>query len=137
MAVQAIHHFAINAPADILDAVIAFYGELLDLRPGARPDFGFTGHWLYVGDHPILHLLEDPNREPGGSAYFDHIALRCDGLEETVQRLDAMGVEYHKFAIEERGQTQLFVRDPAGTAVELNFLDSCGAWIHSARTGPS
>jgi extradiol dioxygenase family protein len=124
MAVQAIHHFAINAPAQVLDDVVTFYGQLLGLTPGYRPDFGFNGHWLYVGDHPILHLLEDANREPGGTAYFDHIALRCEGLVETIEKLEAMGVEYHQFAIEELGQTQLFIRDPAGTAVELNFLEA-------------
>ena len=124
MAVQQIHHFAINAPAEVLEAVINFYRELLGLEPGYRPDFGFPGHWLYAGEQPILHLLEDANREPGASAYLDHIALRCNDLPGTLNRLERMGVEYHRFAIEELGQTQLFVHDPAGTAVELNFLES-------------
>ena len=132
MAVQQIHHFAIFAPAEILDQVVAFYGELLGLTPGFRPDFGFNGQWLYVGDHPILHLLEDANREPGGTGYLDHIALRCDELEQTIERLQTMGVEYQQLAIEELGQTQLFIKDPAGTAVELNFADSTA--LHPTST---
>ena len=121
MAVQQIHHYAINAPAAVLNDIIAFYDEALGLKPGFRPDFGFNGYWLYAGDHPVLHLLEDNNRQSGGTGYFDHIALRCDGLEETIARLEAMGVEYHQLDIADVGQTQLFIKDPAGTAVELNF----------------
>ena len=119
-----LHHYAINAPAEVLEQVISFYAELLDWQPGFRPDFGFNGHWLYAGDHPILHLLEDPNRQPGATAYLDHIALRCEGLDEVRARLTSMGVEIMELDIAELGQVQLFVKDPAGTTVELNFCEN-------------
>ena len=116
-----IHHYAIHAPADVLDELIAFYGKLLDMQPGFRPDSSFSGHWLYAGDEPILHLREDAGREAGSGGYLDHIALRCEGLEEMRARLDALGLKYGEFEIQALGQTQLFVKDPAGTSVELNF----------------
>ncbi|WP_101759828.1 VOC family protein [Oceanicoccus sp. KOV_DT_Chl] len=121
MALQRIHHFAINAPADVLAEVLSFYDQLLDLKPGFRPDFGFTGYWLYAGDHPILHLLEDNNRAVTGTGFFDHIAFACDDLAATIAKLDAMEVHYDRLDMTQIGQSQLFVRDPAGTAVELNF----------------
>ncbi|MGI9286806.1 MAG: VOC family protein [Pseudomonadales bacterium] len=122
MSVQHIHHYSITAPAKILDKVVTFYDELLSLKPGDRPDFGINGYWLYAGNHPIVHLVEDDNRENNKAGYFDHIALRCDGLQETIEKLESMGLEYGQLEITAVGQTQIFVTDPAGTSVELNFL---------------
>lgn len=123
MAKPRIHHYAINAPADILAEVVRFYSDVLGLEPGFRPDFGFPGYWLYNDEEPILHLLEDNNRQPGTTAYLDHIALRCEDLAATRSQLDKLGVEYGEMAIAETGQTQLFISDPAGTTVELNFAE--------------
>ena len=117
-----IHHYAITAPGAVLDEVVSFYGNALGLTPGERPDFGIPGYWLYAGDEPILHLIQDDNREAGSAGYLDHVALRCEGLEETKSRLEAHGIEYGQMQIDMLNQTQLFLRDPAGTSIELNFI---------------
>lgn len=121
MSALGLHHFSLTAPATVLDDLVAFYGDLLGLVPGPRPDFGINGYWLYAGGQPILHLLEDDNRPEGRTGYFDHVALACDDLPGVVQRLEGAGIEYGRMEITDLGQTQLFLRDPAGTTVELNF----------------
>lgn len=116
-----IHHVGITAPASVLDEVVAFYDQILDLKTGFRPDFGVGGFWIYSGDQPIIHLLEDANRSSEKSGHFDHVALRCQGLENILARLRDADIPFSRFDNPELGQVQLFLTDPSGTAVELNF----------------
>ena len=117
-----IHHVGITAPAAVLEEVVRFYDTLLGLKPGYRPEFGgIGGYWLYSGDHPMIHLLEDPNRQGEKSGYFDHVALRCTGLETMISTLEKNDIKYFRFETKETDQVQLFINDPSGTTVELNF----------------
>lgn len=116
-----LHHYSITAPAEVIADMVDFYGKVLGFTPGYRPDLGINGEWLYSGDHPILHLVEDPGRSDEKSGYFDHIALRCQDLEATTATLKSNDIDYFEFRNEEVQQHQLFITDPAGTTVELNY----------------
>lgn len=119
-------HVNLRAPADGIERLRRFYVDVIGLREGPRPAFrsGSSGYWLYAGEHDVIHLRIDVRREheaPRGA--LDHFALLChrDGLAAMRARLDSLGIEYAVDEVEETGQTQLFLRDPSGTAVELTF----------------
>ncbi len=117
--VRALHHVNIQGLATLVDACRAFYTDVLGLREGYRPPFRRRGYWLYAGEAAVVHLSESEPR-PSGAA-LDHVAFECEGLDEMIARLDARGVAYELDRVPDSGEAQIFLRDPAGVGVELNF----------------
>ncbi len=127
MRVNRIDHF--NIRTRDLDRLCEFYTQVLGLEIGDRPPFDSPGVWLYAGGHPILHVgvaRDDNGDSDSGSDNtlpLDHIALETEGLADAVERLDRAGVEYRMFDVPGREMKQIFVRDPDGVAIELNFTN--------------
>jgi catechol 2,3-dioxygenase-like lactoylglutathione lyase family enzyme len=99
-----------------------FYSNVLGMKDGDRPPFDFPGAWLYVGDRPVVHLIGDRNdgsKDQTGS--FDHYAFDAKDLEGMRKRLKKSGVEYTERAVPGRPLHQVFLHDPDGVMVELNF----------------
>jgi len=111
-----------------------FYATLLGLKEGPRPDFPFRGHWLYLGGDPVVHLTEAADH-PGswtgeleretsagnGTGAFDHVAFRGDDFDAMRAKLLAAGVSFHERIVPGGRLKQLFVPDPEGVMVELNY----------------
>ena len=121
MAVNSLDHCTINT-AD-LDASVAFYTEVLGLRNGERPPFGFPGAWLYCGDHPVVHLIGGSRRTEAGTGAIDHIAFRASGLKEYTRRLGERGIPFKERDVPGQPLYQLFLEDPDGVTIEINFRD--------------
>lgn len=124
MSAVALDHVNIRVPAAMLETVRSFYLNVVGLRDGVRPPFGSIGHWLYAGAQPVIHLsvLTDAGAAaPTAGGAVDHIAFRCADLEGMQARLASMNIPYRQALVPLTKQLQLFVRDPAGNGVELNF----------------
>jgi catechol-2,3-dioxygenase len=123
--VRGIGHANLRAPAAIIERLRRFYVEVVGLTEGPRPQFrsGSQGHWLYAGDTDVLHLsiARDETPPSAGNGAFNHLAFACDDLAGTRARLDAMRVPYEVDVVDQLGQVQLFLTDPAGMGVELTF----------------
>ena len=80
-----------------------------------RPDLGFPGAWLTIGDQQ-LHLLQLPVPEAKGQ----HFAVRVDDIRAAVATIRAKGVEIGEPRPLADVCLQAFFNDPAGNSVELN-----------------
>ena len=123
-----IHHVALKCKPGKLQATEKFYADFLGMSYAPRPDLGFPGAWLDIGD-TMFHLVEkedpvelDPwyEREESGSS-VDHIAVKARGFDEMKQQAIDAGIDWRQMSLPGPGLWQLFLIDPNGVIIELNF----------------
>lgn len=138
MNIQKLAHYSIRTTN--LAASLKFYTGVIGLRDGYRPPFKFPGHWLYLdekeGDQGAVHLIGvDPIDPQGlidamgdkdlaslyGSGAVDHVAFFAVNLVEMRKSLTRMGVRYRELTVPMLNVHQMFLEDPSGVVVELNF----------------
>ena len=121
--VRGLAHANIRAPEAMIERLRCFYIDLIGLRQGPRPAFRSRGYWLYAGENDVLHLtIAGPgDTEPQATGHFNHLAFACTDLDATRARLDAGGLAYEVDEVDEPAQVQLFLTDPCGLDIELNF----------------
>ena len=124
MQMSGIHHVNIGCRDSDLPAIEKFYCGGLGLTVGPRPDFPNKGLWLYCGDHPLVHVVSRfkadwPGVDEKCSSY-DHTAYNVTGVQKFREQLKKQGIEYDEQNVPNAG-FQMFMRDPVGNKVELNF----------------
>ena len=123
--VRGLDHVNLRAPAALIERLRRFYIDIVGLQEGPRPSFrsGSRGHWLYAGEQALMHLSisADGDGSPQRTGWLSHYAFACDDLAGARARLDAAQIPYQVDIVDTRGQVQLFLTDPAGVGVELNF----------------
>jgi len=98
-----------------------FYHKILGLEVDhSRPDLGYPGAWLNIGNQQI-HLLEVPNPDPidkrpthGGRDR--HTAIATSDFDKLVNTLEQHGVA---FTLSRSGRKAVFCRDPDGNTLEF------------------
>ncbi|HXP93792.1 MAG TPA: hypothetical protein VN905_10015, partial [Candidatus Binatia bacterium] len=89
--------------------------------------FQFGGYWLYDGEYAVIHLNDalSPGsthpRDAHGMAALDHVAFRMMGLSTTRKKIEELGLKHRITVVPRNGDVQIFVDDPNGVTVELNF----------------
>lgn len=125
MLVSGLHHLNVRTTPDRLEATREFYEEFMDLKVGPRPDFRFGGYWMYVGNHPLVHIsTRDPlgkAPEPDGDYGFGHIAFAATGFQRLKEKLETRGVSYEERPTPDDTLMQVFFDDPNGVLVEMVF----------------
>jgi glyoxylase I family protein len=122
--VQGFSHVAIAV--DDLAAARDFYCGVIGFDEIPRPDFGFPGMWLGVGDLQLHFIETDELPTPGKG--FPHFALHVptEHYADTIEALRAAGAPFlgEPTSRDDPGMTvlQAFVTDPAGNVIELTNL---------------
>ena len=131
MQISQLEHFLIIA--DDIEETASWYVDNLGFRVGKNPDFGVPVTWLYLGDRDVIHISqsrgENRFKRPAatrveiikGGHPIHHVAFRAYGLDETLVHLDANNIEYVEQQTSGQDVYQVFLQDPNGITVELNF----------------
>ena len=130
MPLGVLQHYTIE-PSN-LERTKDFYCDVLGLESGDRPPLGFPGYWLYSGGVATVHLLgprvpregitvRGTDKKFDDTGRFDHIAFSASDLAGVRKRIEGKKVTFREQVIPRTGGTQIFLYDPDGIGVELNF----------------
>jgi catechol 2,3-dioxygenase-like lactoylglutathione lyase family enzyme len=123
MPLGTLQHYTIE-PSN-LERTKKFYCEV-------RPPLGFPGYWLYSGGVPTVHLLGKRKPREGivvrgtkkkfkNTGRFDHIAFAASDISGVRRKLKGKKVKFREQIVPRTGGQQIFLYDPDGVGVELNF----------------
>lgn len=128
-----------------LDATVKFYTDVVDLKDGDFPGPRNMGAWLYdASDRPVLHVISIDPKNPeaalgrirdrlgalggsldledmSGTGTIDHIAFECSDYDAMVGKLKDRGLAFTTSDVPSIKLRQVFVNDPNGVTLELNF----------------
>lgn len=132
MAVESLDHINIRTP-DIA-STCRFFVDVLQMEIRDTPGINDRTRAAWICDElgrPVVHVVaaemnfpdeQEPKAEREGSGRVHHVALRCRGYDEMTNRLSSMGCVFRTNVVPDAGLRQLFVTDPNGILVELNFF---------------
>jgi catechol 2,3-dioxygenase-like lactoylglutathione lyase family enzyme len=122
MSVGLLDHFNIRTRK--LGDTVRFYEEVLDLKNGDRPNFAFPGAWMYSEGKPVVHLVDisrtdEPQKPDSGVVH--HVAFASRDFAGMKHRLESKGIEFDSRQVPGGDLWQIFVNDPNGVMIELNY----------------
>jgi YD repeat-containing protein len=107
-----------------MEESLRFYVEVFGMERLPSPNFSQHVEWLRLGDQQ-LHLFKRDAPAPE----FHHIALDVDDFEAAYLKARELGIlDEIAFGASVRelpgGAVQMYIRDPAGNLVEIDWPDS-------------
>ena len=134
MPLSHIEHFLVAA--DDMEKTKDWYRTVLGMEEGWHPEFGFPVYWMYLDGKDVVHITQSATHASenqkiylgrtsrdtgGGTGAVDHIAFRATGLSGLLTHLRTHRVEFTERRASNQALYQLFLFDPNGIKIELNF----------------
>ena len=141
MMIRRLEHYNIRTIK--FDETVKFYDDILGMKCKRAPmaPEHMPATWIYDDSGvPAVHLTPvdpedahasyariaqyrgvDADAAFQGSGAIDHVAFECEGFDEILSRLKAKDVAYVENNFPQFNLRQLFVKDPNGVTLELNF----------------
>lgn len=133
MTVTALDH--VNIQTQDVAGTAQFFTDVLDLR--AAPPFPGADMaqvtWMFdPADRPVVHITSpgmtfagDPAPMAGASTgALHHVAFACTGHDAMIARLQRLGLAHRLRDIAAIGLRQIFVTEPNGVLLELNYREA-------------
>jgi catechol 2,3-dioxygenase-like lactoylglutathione lyase family enzyme len=144
MMIRKLEHYNIRTTK--FEDTVRFYVDVLGMRndraPMAPPDFPAT--WIFDDSGTaVVHLTPVDPADPEnsyakisqyrggpdlmdppafrGSGAIDHVAFECEGYGEVLSRLRSAHIPYAETHFAQVNMRQIFIKDPNGVTLELNF----------------
>jgi catechol 2,3-dioxygenase-like lactoylglutathione lyase family enzyme len=111
----------VNIRTARLDEMRRFYTDILGLDDGQRPDFGFDGAWLYLGDKACVHLVPAEKTPAARDPGIEHFAFRSLGAADMIRKLQRRGIGFNVLPRIKLGVLQINLWDPDGNHIELAY----------------
>ena len=141
MTVRRLEHYNIRTTK--FAETVKFYDDALGMKAKRAPmaSADTPASWIYDDSGvAVVHLTPvdpadpvgsyakmaqyrggEPNATFEGSGAIDHVAFECEGFDEIKVRLQAMKVKFVENSFPNFNLRQLFLKDPNGVTLELNF----------------
>src|ERR1700732_2625348 len=122
MSIGLLDHFNIRTRK--LADTVRFYEDILGVEKGDRPNFAFPGAWMYSEGKAVVHLVDiSPTAEPQkpDSGVVHHVAFVSRGFAAMKARLQSKGIALDPRQGAGGARWQIFVNDPNGVMIELNY----------------
>lgn len=121
MRALALNHVSI--PARDVEVSARFYEELFGLERLPTPTFAIDVIWLRLGDLQLHLFTADQAAMP-----LQHFGLEVDDFEGFYVRLGELGIRDPAYASSiyelPSGEVQLYLRDPYGNLLEIDWPDA-------------
>jgi len=111
----------VNLRTTRLEEMRRFYADVLGLEDGQRPDFGFDGAWLYLGDKACVHLVPAKKAPVAKDPGIEHFAFRSLGAADMIRKLRKSDIGFWVVARKKLGVLQINLHDPDGNHIELAY----------------
>jgi catechol 2,3-dioxygenase-like lactoylglutathione lyase family enzyme len=133
MPLTELNHYFIRA--NNLEETKKFYCDVLGFEVMPRPTFPFPGYWLGVNgkiqvhmgpdgiDNADMYYLGTPkNAVTDHAGVVDHIAFLATEPGNFIRRFKERGMDFQPRSLPEFDLYQIFIKDPNGLTIELNFF---------------
>ena len=116
----------VNVRTAQLTVMIDWYTRVLGMRSGWRPDFSFNGAWMYLGETPVIHLVEIAETATGAEVQLklEHFALAASGRAAQFEaQLSTLGETFKRSKPPSSNLLQVNIWDPDGNHIHIDFID--------------
>ncbi len=135
MPVLGLNHVNVRTPE--FKRTVEFLRDALGMTVTPVPESVSIEQAAWIHDEsgiPVLHLASSevpysptevlPAEPPRGSGAIHHLALTCTDFEAMRARLTRLSLSFRENHIAKTGVRQIFITDPTGILLELNFRGS-------------